>query len=377
MSEPMQIKIGAPATGSDFFPRDNIVNNLQNALRVEHVLFLAPRRTGKTSVVLHLKEIAPARCVFINLEKCNHPRLWIKAMVKALRGIQDNTWLQKIKTAGDFLERLDSEVVNLRETDWNDAADRLMEGLGHLREPVWFLLDEFPTMVDLIARKHGADEADAAVRWLRGCLQENTDSPVRFLLTGSIGLDNVLRRHRIRGPGNDLRRVELPPLSNTEALELALTLARDNHIPLNKTLALEYLQCLGPAVWPFFIQLFVAELQDAAASTSEPIDLEQIYRRVALGKRNQYADNMWTRLAEIFEKPLASTARTVLKLVAANDFGVPREELRSRVSQLEDEDYQYVLEVLQHDGYLTEAEDGNIRFFSHLLRDYWRWKGKV
>jgi len=27
MSEPMQIKIGAPATGSDFFPRDNIVNN--------------------------------------------------------------------------------------------------------------------------------------------------------------------------------------------------------------------------------------------------------------------------------------------------------------------------------------------------------------
>ena len=189
MSEPMQIKIGAPATGSDFFPRDNIVNDLLNALRVEHVLFLAPRRTGKTSVVLHLKEIAPARCVFINLEKCNHPRLWIKAMVKALRGIQDNTWLQNLKAMGDFLERLDSEVVNLREEDWNDAADRLMEGLGHLREPVWFLLDEFPTMVDLIARKHGADEADAAVRWLRGCLQENTDSPVRFLLTGSIGLD--------------------------------------------------------------------------------------------------------------------------------------------------------------------------------------------
>jgi len=377
MSEPMQIKIGAPATGSDFFPRDNIVNNLLNALRVEHVLFLAPRRTGKTSVVLHLKEIAPARCVFINLEKCNHPRLWIKAMVKALRGIQDNTWLQNLKAMGDFLERLDSEVVNLREEDWNDAADRLMEGLGHLREPVWFLLDEFPTMVDLIARKHGADEADAAVRWLRGCLQENTDSPVRFLLTGSIGLDNVLRRHHIRGPGNDLRRVELAPLSNDEALELALTLARDNHIPLNKTLALEYLQRLGPAVWPFFIQLFVAELQDAAASPSEPVDLEQIYHRVAIGKRNQYADNMWTRLAEIFEKPLAATARTVLKLVAAKDVGVSREELRSRVPQLEDDDYQYVLEVLDHDGYLTEAEDGNIRFFSHLLRDYWRWKGKL
>lgn len=373
----MQIKIGAPATGSDFFPRDQIVEVLLNALHVEHVLFLAPRRTGKTSVVLHLQDIAPARCIFINLEKCNHPKHWIKAMVKGLREIQDDAWLQKLKTLGDFLGRLDSETLNLREADWNDTADSLMAGLARLQEPVWFLLDEFPTMVDLIARKHGADEADAAVRWLRACLQENTDSPVRFLLTGSIGLDNVLRRHRIRGPGNDLRREFLTPLVNDDALQLALTLAHDNHVPLNKTLAQEYLQRLGPAVWPYFIQLFVAELQDAAASPNQPVDLEQIYRRVAQGKRNQYADNMWTRLAEIFDKPLASTARTALKLIAAHDLGIPREELRSRVPQLEDEDYQYVLEVLEHDGYLIESENGTIQFFSHLLRDYWRWKGKV
>jgi hypothetical protein len=373
----MDIKIGAPATGKDFFPRDHITEQLLNALRIEPVLFLAPRRTGKTSVVLHLLENAPAHCVFINLEKCNHPKLWINAMVKELRKIQDHAWLHKLKTAGDFLERLDSEVLNLREADWNDAAERLMDGLERLQAPVWFLLDEFPTMVDLIARKHGADEADAAVRWLRACLQENTNSPVRFLLTGSIGLDNVLRRHRIRGPGNDLRRITLPPMAHDEALKLALTLAHDNHIPLNKTLAEEYLQRLGPAVWPYFIQLFVAELQDAAASPDAPADLQQIYRRVAQGKRNQYSENMWTRLADIFDEPLDSNARAILKRVAASETGIPSAELRSRTTQLEDDDYQYVLEVLQHDGYLIEADNGNIQFFSHLLRDYWRWKGRV
>ena len=52
MSEPMQIKIGAPATGSDFFPRDNIVNNLLNALRVEHVLFLAPHWQNQRGAAL-------------------------------------------------------------------------------------------------------------------------------------------------------------------------------------------------------------------------------------------------------------------------------------------------------------------------------------
>jgi hypothetical protein len=86
---------------------------------------------------------------------------------------------------------------------------------------------------------------------------------------------------------------------------------------------------------------------------------------------------MWTRLAEIFDQPQATNAKAVLKLIAATDSGLPRDELRARNPQLEDEDYQYVLEVLEHDGYVIEAENGNIQFFSHLLRDYWRWKGKV
>jgi hypothetical protein len=37
-------------------------------------------------------------------------------------------------------------------------------------------------------------------------------------------------------------------------------------------------------------------------------------------------------------------------------------------------DFDYVLEVLKHDGYLTEDEAGRVQFFSHLLRDYWRRK---
>ncbi len=53
---PMRIKIGAPATGSDFFPRPQIEAKLLRAMQTEHVLFLAPRRTGKTSLILHLRD---------------------------------------------------------------------------------------------------------------------------------------------------------------------------------------------------------------------------------------------------------------------------------------------------------------------------------
>ncbi len=298
-------------------------------------------------------------------------------MVKELRTISDKAWWQRLKDTADFLERLDSELLNLRPADWHEAAESFSMALSRLQQPVWFLLDEFPTMVDLIARKQGAAEAEAAVRWLRGCLQENSNSPVRFLLTGSIGLDNVLRRHRIRGPGNDLRREFLMPLGQAEALELALTLAKDNGLALDQDLAQAYVQRLGPAIWPYFIQLFVAELQEAAAEPGQPIELARIYREVAWGKRNQYADNMWSRLGEVFEDPLAANARNLLRYIAATDLGVPASELRDRFPQLEAEDYAYVLEVLEHDGYLISAENGEVRFFSHLLRDYWRQKGRV
>ncbi len=378
----MQIKIGAPATGSNFFPRDEIVKKLLRAMQSEHVLFLAPRRTGKTSVLLHLKELVgkgnnPVRAVFLNLEEYNHPKLWLKAMATELSKIQDEPWQQKLKQAGDLLPRLKTKYGYIEESDWSEQANSLMEDLNVLNEPVWFLLDEFPTMVDLIAKHHGIPLAESTMHWIRCIRQHNTDSPVRFLLTGSIGLDNVLRRLGIRGPSNDLRREFLTPLSNGQALELALTLARDNQVPLSETLVQEYLQRLGTAVWPYFIQLFIAELQETEASPNQPVDLEKIYRQVAQGKRNQYSDNMWTRLGDVFDKPLAATARAMLKLIATKDLGIPRDELRARAPQLEDEDYQYVMEVLEHDGYLSEAEDGNIRFFSHLLRDYWRWKGRV
>lgn len=376
MSQPMRIIIGSPATGDNFYPRNTVIQRLQKALETEHVLFLAPRRTGKTSAVLHLKERAPACCVFQNLERCNHPRLWVKAMADGLSEIQDERWLQWLKAAGDFLPRLNSEILELKETDWNQAADKLLKALGKLERPVWFLLDEFPSMVDLIAKKHGAAEAESTVHWLRCWLQENTQSPVRFLLTGSIGLDNVLRKHRIRGPGNDLNRQYLTPLDAEEGVALALRLADANDIPLNATLAREYVKRLGPAVWPYFIQLFLHELQDAAATPHQRCDLDGIYKAVTLGARNRYATNMWDRLRDIFEGPWLAAAKLVLKLAAATDLGVERSSLRAQISGLEDDDYAYVLEVLIHDGYLVEDGD-RVWFFSHLLRDYWREKGRV
>ena len=156
-----------------------------------------------------------------------------------------------------------------------------------------------------------------------------------------------------------------------------MQLARDNQIALTEALAQDYLQRLGPGLWPFFIQLFVAELQDTELPPTTIADIERVYQAIARGKRNQYAVNMWERLRDIFNTAEQAAARDILKKVAAQPAGIPLGQLRGQLPQFEASDFDYVLDVLQHDGYLTETDDGNICFFSHLLRDYWLYKGRV
>jgi hypothetical protein len=45
----MEIRIGPPATGSNFYKRPALIAGLLRALRRGNVAFLGPRRTGKTS----------------------------------------------------------------------------------------------------------------------------------------------------------------------------------------------------------------------------------------------------------------------------------------------------------------------------------------
>ena len=386
-----RIVLGSPATKDDYYPRDKISRKLRLALEVEHVLFLGPRRTGKTSVVLDLREKSVIPCIFLDVEQFSHPQLWIEAMVRELSRYTDGAGEQIFKKIKSGLPNLQislqiqditATVQSAEKTqpDWRQSADALFAALHKLATPVWFLVDEFPIMIDLIAKQHGVFLAEDTLHWLRSLRQQNTDSPVRFLLSGSIGLDNVLRRHNIRGVGNDFRREELTPLTAEEALKFALSLAEDNHIALQREMAEAYIKRLGPAIFPFFIQLFMAELQNIdiqPADVNETLALvEQIYQSIALSNRNQYADNMRSRLKDMFNEVELYVAKEILGLAAGNASGVSITDIRFHLNNAEAAEVEYVLEVLIHDGYLHRPQQRKYGFYSYLLRDYWLEKEK-
>lgn len=367
----MRINIGPPVTDNNYYPRHEISDKLTRVMQNEHVLFLAPRRTGKTSILKYLEKNSAVPAVYLNLEKINHPEDWIKRMALEISKIRGKSY-QLMFQASELIPRIKLKGTELSANSWQKQADNLTDILNQFNQPLWFLLDEFPIMIDHIAKKHGVTEATQTLHWFRHLRQENTNSPIRFLITGSIGLDSVLRRHGIRGPANDLRRETLQPLTDTEALQLCLKLANDNRLPLTEILAQDYIQRLGPARWPFFLQLFVAELEDAH-HCNDVLSVDSIYQAVVKnkGSRNAYCENMWDRLKDIFNDVEAATARQLLKRLAVSANGISQEQLRSQLPQLEEQDFNYVVEVLQHDGYLCETDSGCLSFFSYLLRDYW------
>lgn len=379
MAAVMRLIIGTPATGDDFFPRDDVLAVLRRGLVAEHVLFIAPRRTGKTSLLKALarQSSAGTKAFYIDLERFSHPKDWIAQMAKAL--VEHQGWFEAKQQVGGLLSRIESRFFKLAPSDWTVSADRLLTELNQLDRPVLFLLDEFPIMLNLFAKQHGELEAENALRWFRAWRQENLGGRVRFLLTGSIGLDSVVRRLGFPDAINDLRRQELWPLQEAEAIALAQRLACDNcgmDAVLAAEMAAEFLK-LSRTAWPYFLQLFVAELQDATPRPTTVAEVKPLYDKVVFGRRNQYAEHMWKRLNDVFPSPLAEAARAVLRCIADSTAGMTEAELPARAPAIEPEDFNYVLDVLGHDGYLRESDDGRLVFFSNLLRDYWRRKGRV
>jgi hypothetical protein len=390
----MKLKIGSPVSGSNFFPRPDVTLRLHKALERDHVSFLAPRRTGKTSVLIHLEESAsPDHPHFrINLETCTTPSEMMAALMSSLAE-EKPRWAQvlgKVKdSALSALNNIDSvsiagnKVTFAKGADWKKPAEIFLNQLVSHKGPVTFLLDEFPILVEAVA-KQDRDDCESMLRWFREWRQRTTDSQIRFLVTGSIGLGNVVRRHGFADTVNDFDTIDLPPLVGDEPLELIAALADGEGIPLTREHGRQIIELTGNA-YPYFLQIFVAEIGDFLMSKQgllvTPELLEKIYRdRIVAGPKNQYLPHMWDRLEIVLSSNEVRIAKAILRGLAQQQDGLSGEQIAEagRVSSpdsspIESSTLHYVLEVLKHDGYILQDFNHpyRTRFFSNLLRDYW------
>lgn len=393
----MELRIGSPATGGNFYKRPVLIAKLLRALKRDNVAFLGPRRTGKTSCLEEIKaEPGQFLPILLNLEKHDTVEAWLSAMRDELRKALDQPKERMARFADKTASLLAGiQKINLpgiggvelakpeAKAQWRKPADEFLALLAKSDVPLLFLLDEFPTFLKLVAKNRSRDEVEAVLNWFRAARNELKEKQVRFLITGSIGLKGVVRNLGLAPSINEFDAHEIPPLSDDEAMGLLTALATDNGVPLDTGGQKKILDLLG-ANWPILLQLFISEIQDGEFK-KPPTDkeLEALYLgRLVNGSRNRYCDGMFDRLKDAFSETERRLAREILKAVCHSPDGLGREDFDRLHEKLEPvlsqtasgiEELDRVLDTLKHDGYLLQESAGKrgTRFGSNILRDFW------
>ena len=399
----MKTRVGPPVTGDDFFPRQSVIDRLVRTLRRGNVSFLGPRRTGKTSILRAIKSAPPDEYigVLINLEKHHTVAAWLEDMIAAAKGVieQPNSawqWAHDAsKALTTFLKRVETidlpggggvKLTPSAAKEWRPTADAFLKLLVDSRLPVLFLLDEFPWFLELVAKNTSADDVKEVLSWFRDARQTLSDHPARFLVTGSIGLDGLVRRLGLSPTVNEFDTVVIPPLSDEEALSFLEDLACGEHVAITATGRKQIVQLLG-ANWPILLQLFISEIQEWQIETGKgapsKTDLQRLYReKLVGGSRNKYCSEMWERLPKTFTDGELRLAREILKEVRLSSTGMVRDQLEAIHARLVPDDahralvadeLDNVLDTLRHDGYILKspAHENRTVFASNILRDYW------
>jgi len=394
----MSLSLGRIAAGPNFWIRAEMVAKLQRKLSRSNVSFLGPRRTGKTSILWWLRDTEHSEkhaYLYMNVEGCRSVDEWIQRMIEEVDALEEQgEWSERY---GQFKSVIQDQLKRIREfkvagsgailseipeQEWKEAGERFFRSLGSADGEFTFLIDEFPVLVKRLAEK-SPERASDFLHWFR--VQRSRLTNVRFLVTGSIGLPTIVRRYRLTDTINDFEPMRIEPLSEDEARSLARRLADDNELPVGDGVIDWMLRRIG-GPWPYFIQLFLGAIEDTGLPADygwQEEELEKLYRERLLDLTyNQYLQSMWERLGDYFEDGEHRRARAVLAFVTVAEGPVSTDGVRAcyreslSAGELFDEvRFSYLLEVLEHDGYLRGAgKDGGWEFSSRLLGEFWNRK---
>lgn len=389
-------RVGPPVRGADFYGRETFVELVSEKLKVGHVLLAAPRRFGKTSVMYSLID-APQwdyKVVHADLEHMTEPAELITGLVEQLA--RDDTFSKVVSKLSYFpktiwsrfrnnIEEIELLKIKLKLRDairqrWQERGEELFRRIGESEQTIIFILDEFPMMIDRMARSEDRrDEAKTLLRWLRALRVSPDARNVRFLIAGSIGIGHVLNRLGEISSINDFEQLRLDPFPPKTAASFLDTLTHGKKFLLSQLCKRKMLNLIGTPV-PYFIQIIFSEISKAHAQDGEavtPKKIERIYRERVLGVDcKTYFDHYYGRLRDYYQPNEESAAKRILRELASVG-SLTRDACyqfyREKVGRKADiENFNSLMTDLENDFYIRfDSEARRYEFSCKLLRDWW------
>ncbi len=350
-----------------------------------NLLMLAPRRIGKTVQINHLRDTAAEhgfRAIVLEVAGFREEKDFFRQCCAAIQE-ELSTGANVMAAFSQRLSRLlrGSEGGGdwrqaLLQTDWREFASHLLAHLDeHKNELPWLILvDELPIFILALRERGGVQAVSDFLYWLRNMRQKYRR--VRWLYTGSIGLDSVARRDSVEGALTDLDVFPFAPFTPDTARAFLADIAKRRGRTLHEDAAEVILRRLG---WlsPYYLEK-VAEDACTLAGTGGVLDLPRaqaaLDRMLDLEKRT-YWSTWREHLDRNFPEPERGRLYAVLETVAKSDAGVSRDAFLPALNRggepVGEAVLRHLLDTLLADGYLAVDDERRYAFRMNLLREWW------
>ena len=395
---------GAPVDPVDLRFREAFLADLWQTLSTGHAVLTAPRRTGKTSIMDHLRD-NPERgfsVVSINVQDLTHPADFFLTLLDGLHDAHPKFMRDRLATGWQLVNGALGKVqsigaggfkVALRESDdwhsnWRQHGDTLLVQARNTRVPLLFVIDEFPDMLLNLSR-----EDPRLVReflaWFR--TQRQSPAPVRdsirWLIGGSVNLAGTLDAIGLVDLINDFEDVRLPPLTDGNIKTFVTEMLRGRGVPFDDELPRRLIARLGRPI-PYFMQMATQDLHRLWKRERRGLvaaDVDVVFDALIVGSRARTRlQHFHSRMRRYYTEPKYSLAHALLGQISMSRSGLRRATLLQETERaLSDLDctlpplerrqtFNQLMLDLENDFYVIEVEEEVYDFASGVLKSWWR-----
>jgi uncharacterized protein len=371
------------------FDRDREAERLWRYFKKgRNVLMLAPRRMGKTVLLERLKEESERngfRAIVLDVEGYRHEKDFFQQMCAS---IQEElgagqailaSLTERLRRVVHGADNLQGDWRNLLlNMDWRLFADHLVAQLEETTDgKTWmFLVDEITIFTKaLLDGPAGVTAASDFLYKLRQLCREHPK--VRWLFTGSIGLDTIARRHGIEGSLVDLEIFSLEPFSPQTAKDFLQHIGEKNGVTMTDAAVGTICERLG---WlsPYYLEKIGEAASEASHGKEVEVEAAHSAADSLLGLAQRTYWSTWREhLDKNFPEPERTRLFTILAEISRGADGASIDTLlltlnRAAGEPLPEGSLRGYLDTLEADGYVTaNAERSRFRFQMNLLREWW------
>ena len=398
----LEMSTGNIVTGDNYFPRPADEKKLWRHLSDgAHVLLLAPRRVGKSSLITHIKDQPKSgyAVIYVFVQACDNEQSFYQKMLREIYRSDHIKKSEKIKSklsewakginfslsvsptnieAGLGKEKGETKIIT-----HEMIRDVLYESLKLSEETIIIAIDEFPDVLEKISDEHGKRGVEQFLSGIRAlCQDPEFNEKVQFILTGSIGLDTLAEKLAVTDLINMLVNMSVRPFKDDRAVEF-IDFYINKHCS-EVILDMETKQAIIDEVgWnmPYYLGLVCEQLIEIFDEEERQIEHSDV--KVAINSLFSPAMKTvfshWRDRLNRLEKIERHYAQQVLDLVSKTDTSVVHGELFNLSQHADFKDQvngRYVINCLLHDGYLYQSEDSTYQFTSPLLKRWWIRYGK-